>query len=473
MRDSYHEALALAIEQTSPAGRTFLSATNEQLYSLYTAEGESRRLPEARFVWDMYCGDQLRYIPRLPGESALDFQRRPHKQFLNLTRVVIDVLSQLYRRPVERRAHERIARVHSRNSMDRLMLGMDKLARLQGVAAIMVSYENDEVRYWPWPAHRLIVLPDALSPDTPSAVLAFAAGDGSLCHVWTASRSATVAGGRVIRENEHSYGCVPFAFIHDRLPVDGFWVEGRGRALAWANNEFNSKLSELAHTVAMQGFGLMEIVNPDPAQNIHVGPARAIRFTVSGNEPFGVNFKSPNAPIRELIEDLEFLLRTLLKTQRVPESLLSVQPLSHQSGVSILAQQTPVLEDRIERQQVFRAFESELAETTAALLHAHEGFQGEAEVHLNFPEPELEQSIRERTEADEFKLKHGMTTPWELMLRDNPDRFKDTEDAKQAWKSNLSRSRRDAENDKQQPRINTDEHGELQSTAKATMSAHA
>jgi hypothetical protein len=74
-------------------------------------------------------------------------------------------------------------------------------------------------------------------------------------------------------------------FFHDRLPTDGFWVEGRGRSLCHANAEFNAKLSELAYTIAMQGFGVMEIVNPDPTRNIEIGPGRAIAFNVSGNTP--------------------------------------------------------------------------------------------------------------------------------------------------------------------------------------------
>ncbi|MBX3459999.1 MAG: hypothetical protein KF696_08540 [Planctomycetes bacterium] len=437
MTDAYHEALALAIEHTARP-RVFQPRTGDELFALFTGSGESRRMAESRFAFDMYCGDQLRYLTRLPNESPLEFQRRPHKQFLNLTRVVIDVLSQLYRRPVTRHAGERIARVHAFNPVDRLMLGVDRLARLQGVCAVCVSYEDNEVRYWPWPAHRLIVLPDEMRPDQPRGVVAIAAGDGSLAHVWTPGHFSTVAGGRVVREHAHGYGRVPFAFVHDRLPVDGFWVEGRGRSLAWANNEFNAKLSELAHTVAMQGFGVMEIVNPDPAQDITVGPARAIRFTVNGNEPFGVNFKAPGAPIRELIDDLEFLLRTLLKTQRVPESLLSVQPLSNASGVSILAQQTPVLEDRIERQQVFRAFEHDLAQATRTVLAVHEGYQPEATLHVDYPEPELEQSVAERIAADEFKLRHGLVMPWELMQRDDPDRFESPEQARQQWMKNKS-----------------------------------
>lgn len=444
MSDSFTKALSIALEQTSPVMRTQrVSASRpEELFALYTAEGDNARRDESRFIWDMHNGDQLRYIPRLPGESAGEFLRRPHKQFMNITRVVIDVLSQLYRRPVERRldcpdrVRERIQRAYTRNPVDRLLLNVDRLTRLHGVSAVRVSYEDGEVRYWPWPAHRLVVLPDFDRPDTPSAVIAFAAGDGSLSHVWSPTRVATVAGGRIIHEQEHGLGRVPFAFVHDRMPVDGFWVEGRGRSVAYANTEFNAKLSELAHTVAMQGFGVMEIVNPDPTQEIAIGPARAISFNVSGHEPFGVNFKSPNAPIADLIADLEFFLRTLLQTQRIPESVLSVNVGANVSGVSVLAQQTPVLEDRVERQQAFRTFEQELLDTTLAVLREHEGLHGEARVHVNFPEPTLEQNATERMSVDDWRLRNGMTTPWALMYRDDPDAYTDLEAAREAWLQN-------------------------------------
>lgn len=449
MSDSFTRAVSLALEHTSPVMRAVRPATNsaEALFALYTAEGDNARREQAQFIWDMYCGDQLRYIPRLPGESAGEFLRRPHKQFLNITRAIIDVLSQLYRRPVERtidadaRVRERIQRVLARNPMDRLLLGVDRMARLHGVAAVRVSFEQGEVRFWPWPAHRLIVLPDVDRPDTPGALIAFAAGDGSLAHVWSPDLVSTVAGGRIIEEESHGMGRVPFAFVHDRLPVEGFWVEGRGRSVAYANTEFNAKLSELAHTVAMQGFGIMEIVNPDPTRDIAVGPARAISFNVSGHEPFGVNFKSPNAPITGLIADLEFFLQTLLKTQRIPDSMLSVNVGANLSGVSVLAQQTPVLEDRVERQQVFRAFENELLQVTLAVLREHEGMSGEAHVHVNFPEPQLEQSAAERMSVDDWRLRNGMTTPWALMYRDDPDAYTDLADAERVWRQNSIRKR--------------------------------
>ena len=447
MSDAYTHALSLALEQTSPAMLRRVPPLDE----LYSAlESDDSRIALARFCHDMYRGDQLRHLPRLTGESSLEHSRRAHKSFLNVTRVVIDVLSQLYRRPVTRKlsgddaAAKTIARAFANNPTAQLMLTVDRMTRLQGVCALRVSYQDGEARFWPYPAHRLIVLPDPSQPLTPQCVIAFAASDDArtpLAHVWTSEKIATVANGRVIGEAEHGLGRVPFVFFHDRLPLDGFWVEGRGRSLCHANAEFNAKLSELAYTIAMQGFGVMEIVNPDPTRNIEIGPGRAIAFNVSGNTPYGVDFKSPKAPIAELLADLEFCLRTLLKTQRVPESVLSVNLSTNASGLSILAAQSPVLEDRVERMSLFRSAEQDLVNCTLAVLREHEGLTGQVQVALDFPEPQLEQSLSERMEVDAWKLQQGLTTPWEIMLRDDPDAFTDLEDAKRVWLARRAKMR--------------------------------
>lgn len=439
MADAYAHALSLAIEHTSPAHFRRVPPPDELCAG---PESDENRMALARFCDDMYQGNQLRHMPRLSGESSLEFSRRPHKCFLNITRVVIDVLSQLYRRPVTRRlsgdeqACGAVKRALEANPTAQLLLAVDRMTRLAGVSALRVSYQNGQARFWPWPAQRLVVLPDPMLPLVPQAVLALAAGENGqtpLCHVWTPDKVATVANGRVVSEGEHGLGRVPFVFFHDRLPTDGFWVEGRGRSLCHANAEFNAKLSELAYTIAMQGFGVMEIVNPDPARNIEIGPGRAIAFNVSGNTPFGVDFKSPKAPISELIADLEFFLRTLLKSQRVPESVLSVNVGANASGVSIVAAQSPVLEDRVERMALFRHAEQDLVDCTLAVLREHEGVRGQAQVALDFPEPQLEQSLSERIAVDAWRLQQGLTTPWELMLRDDPDGFDSVEHAKKAW----------------------------------------
>ena len=70
MSDSFTRALSLALEHTSPILRSERPSVSrpDELYALYTSEGDNARRAEARFLWDMYRGDQLRYLTRLPGE---------------------------------------------------------------------------------------------------------------------------------------------------------------------------------------------------------------------------------------------------------------------------------------------------------------------------------------------------------------------------------------------------------------------
>jgi hypothetical protein len=189
MQSAFNRALSLALEHTSPARapRAFGPGCGAgELFELLTATGEGARLAQGRFLWDMYRGDQLRYLPRLAAESHADFARRPHRHALNLTRVMVDILSQLYRRPVERtftgdgRAAERIRQAFARNPLDLLLMACDRLARLHGVSALGVTHEQGELRLWPWPAHRLMVVPDPSLPARALAVVALAAGDGDL-----------------------------------------------------------------------------------------------------------------------------------------------------------------------------------------------------------------------------------------------------------------------------------------------------
>ncbi|MBX3474385.1 MAG: hypothetical protein KF754_08380 [Planctomycetes bacterium] len=446
MPDPFTAALSIALEITSPYGAPASfgpGASAADLFALCTDTGDTARRRRAQMQWDFYRGEQLRYLPRQPGENHADFARRPHRHFMNLTRVLVDILSQLYRVPVTRnitgddRATERIRATLARNPLDLLLLHADRLCRLQGVAAIGASWQDGRCALWPWPAHRLCVVPDPDWPARPLAVVALAAGDGSLAQVWTPDRFASVSHGRVVEEADHGLGRVPFAFVHDRPPVDDFWVEGRGASIVPANAEFNQKLTEMAQTVSLQGFGVMEIVNPDPGQPLVVSPSRAIQFRVAGDQPYGVNFKSPNAPIAGLIADLEFHLRTLLKSQRIPESVLSVHAGTTASGVSILAQNSPVLEDRQERQLAFRALESDLAGLCLTLLRQHEGVSGHAELAVDYPEPSLEQSATERMAVDDWRLRHGLVTPWQLMRRDDPDAFASDEEARAVWQANV------------------------------------
>lgn len=417
---------------------------------------ERARLALAAFQHEMERGNQLPFIEPHPAESDADFQARTSLRTMNITRVVLDVLSGLYRSPVERKApqegvatslRDAIERAWDEENIDMLMASADRTARLQGTCALQALWQDGALRLRLIPAQRLAVVPDPSDPTRPLAVIVLSIGSpwdagmswqgASFADVWTSTEYLRISGGKVVEHQQHPYGRPPFVFVRDRAAIDSFWTEGRGLSLCWDNAVLNARLSDLAQVVAMQGFGVMQITNPDPTQTITLAPGRALAFRVSGDMPYGVEFKRPGAPIAELVQEIAESIRLTLLAQRIPESAISVHVSGNASGVAIHAAGTPVYEDRLERAKLFRRVETRLYELCATVAAAHTGAQLPANLatafRINFPEPDLAASLAERREHDEWLLSRGMTTPWALMLRDNPDGFDDLDHARRVW----------------------------------------
>ena len=192
---------------------------------------------------------------------------------------------------------------------------------------------------------------------------------------------------------------------------------------------------------------MLEVVNPDPSQEIVIAPNRAIQFRVMDNEPYGINFKHPNAPISDLIDDIKFDIEQMLLTYRIPESAITVHLSKASSGVAIVAAQTPLHEILQERANLFRMYESDLLDCTLRVLAKSDKTMDETtrreisnskfNLRVDFPEPALNLSHTDKIADLEFKLKHKLITPWELMYQENPDGFEDENDAKEHYLRNI------------------------------------
>lgn len=420
-----------------------------------------RRIELSAFQHEMWRGNQLPFLEPHPAESDADFNRRIHLRTLNLTRVVIDVLSGLYRSPTERTLeggsqawHELISHAWQAAPLDAVLSAADRIARLQGVAGVQPVWVDGGLSWRVWPAHRLAVVADPRTPWKALAVVTLSAGPAydalgrhapaAFADVWTDEEWIRVEGGEVTARKQHGYGRLPFAFFRDQWPVDSFWVEGRGRTLCFDNAVLNGRLSDLAEVVALQGFGLMEIINPDPHQDILLGPGRAVAFRPLGDERIGINFKQPNAPIGELLDDIRESIRQILLSQRVPEHALSVSVSGSTSGIAIFAANTPVAEDRQERARLFAGAEAELHAAGIAVAAQHGGLElrDAPGMRVSYPGPELLQIGAESQRRDEWLLANGLIAPWQIMYRDNPDGFASPQEAKEKWIAQRAELRR-------------------------------
>ncbi|MCR4318681.1 MAG: hypothetical protein NUW37_20255 [Planctomycetes bacterium] len=433
-----------AIELAREPSPTLASETIEKLFaSPGRVPSMSQREKRSFFALQMYRGDQLAFLRANSFESAEDFSRRQGKTAVNFTRLVIDVLGMLYKENVSRRftangkMRERLEEVLAGGEFNAFMSQVDRLSRLLGTIAIRPFYEDGSVTHWIYPPHRFRAIADDANPMKAKAVVIHWTNDrGRATQIWTADKYVSLENGKVAEELDHEYGCVPFVFARDKFDIESFYSAGRGFNVAYHNLLINERLSDLAYTIKMQGFGVLEVKNPDPSAPLSLGPGSAISFQVGPGDVAGIDFKHPGAPIEGLIRDIEFLIRQLLVSERIPESALSVSATSNSSGVAIVAAGSPVIEDRRERIPILRAVENDIACMTARVIAAHEdGFPEDADVSalVNYPEPEIAWSIEDRIRRDEFLLRNELISPWEILYRDNPDGYSSIQDAKESY----------------------------------------
>jgi len=198
----------------------------------------------------------------------------------------------------------------------------------------------------------------------------------------------------------------------------------------------------------MQGFSVLEVVNP-AEDDIRLGPREAIVFrNQDKDKPFGVEFKSPNAPLRELRADIESQLQRVLDMNGVPAAALGAAINQRQlSGEAIRAAMQPITDDLEERAAIFEPAEWEIADSVLRTIAHHEPtflydpVSDRPEFKVTYQPLSLPHSVREQVTKDDFDITQGITTPAAIMRRDNPEEFATHEDAVKQWEANLAETK--------------------------------
>lgn len=421
----------------------------------FRGPGDQFREEHSAFCYLMYQGYQQRFVDRHPGETPEAFLDRARKSTINLTRLVIRVLSQLYRRPPKRETTgttpEHVAKAlgdiwSSQYNLD--LLAIDRYTRLLGTIGVRPFHDPEApggIRLWAFLSHQLRVIPDPARPWKPRAVIERHEpfGTRSRIVIWTDKTFLLIKEDGKAHGMPHSLGRIPITFFRDDRCFTSFFVEGRGRGLCDQNAVINGKLTDINEVEQFQGFSVPVAVNPEE-DNLTIGPRRVLVFKPdTKDEPFGLEFKAPDAPLGELRAGIEADIRNLLRQEQIPDAALGAEIGRRAlSGVAIRQAMAPIIEDNKERGIAFHPVEEDLADNVLRVKAKHEDFNYDpatdrATFAVHYTPMEFAVDIRDQIAQDEFDIAQGMKTPAELMHQRDPVRYKTHDDAVTQWKANL------------------------------------
>ena len=443
------------------AHRVTTSATRQDVRRLaFSGPPDLFREEHSAFCYLMYLGYQHRFVDRHPGETPEEFLDRARKSTMNITRLVIRVLSQLYRRPPTREFVEDTTPEHIQEALEEVwsdqynldLLAVDRYTRLLGTVGVRPFFDPTapgNIRLWAFLSHQLRVIPDPARPWKPRAVIErhepFAHQTRTI--IWTDKTFL------LIRENgtgvglPHALGRIPITFFKDEISYTSFFVEGRGRGLCDQNAVINGKMTDLNEIEQFQGFSVPIAINP-VEDEITIGPKRVLVFRPTGNEPFGIEFRSPNAPLAELRMGLEMNVSQLLRENEVPTAALGADVARQAiSGVALKAAMSPIQQDNDERGRLFGPVEQDLADTVLRIKAKHEpGFVYNPETDrpvfvTNYQPMRFPTAVRDEIARDEFDVAHGVRTPAQIIRERAPHLFKTEESSLEQWNDNLTEVR--------------------------------
>lgn len=228
--------------------------------------------------------------------------------------------------------------------------------------------------------------------------------------------------------DQNPYGVLPFVPLFDRLPDADFFLPG-GDDLIGAQKALNVGLTNLWRAVELQSHGQAVAKGLPIGDPIATGPDKVILLPKDGE----FSYAAPNTPIPDILEALEFLMRSTAATNDCTADVLDLSKTA-ESGSAREAQRIDLKEARLDDIALWRGFERRLFETIKRVVNTHrpgtipEGATVRAdfaELQDNLTEAEVLANLKERAEL-------GVSSPVDALMALNPDGYATREDAYRA-----------------------------------------
>jgi hypothetical protein len=380
-------------------------------YGLEVERGLSNERPEMDAATERqnfydYEGERWESKFKRDAESSFDYQGRPHRPSGFLRQCVEILCEHLYcpgpsRRWSEEAGEELLERIYTDNLLDAVMQEADTLATLNGYSAIQIDaaegdFAERPITYRLWGREQMAVWADPANATKPLVVCTVDKLDlqtrfrlWSDQEVWTylTKKAEETSGGRVAyfqKAEDHEYGCLPFSFIHYRLPMREFDVSCPGEFVHKAEIRIDNRLNQLDEAIQKH-------VNPIPvAEGVPadwkptIEPLRFIRMPRAGmimgesgyvpGEFARLYFLQPMVDVAGAWQDLTNYMNQAFRAARVPISatLLDEAP-GVISGIALLLVEAPLFKRARVRRGIYQVYEHDLARRTLVCASNHYG----------------------------------------------------------------------------------------------------
>jgi Phage portal protein, SPP1 Gp6-like len=377
--------------------------------------------------WD-YRGKRFMQVFLRDAETPFDFVARPYRM-AGLVRQIVTILCEHLYSPgpsrtwSEPEGDEFLKRVYADNHFDAMMLRADQLSTLNDVAAIQVDadegvWQDRPVTLRLWSAadfHAWTDPGNRTEPRVACTIDRFEEKD--VYRVWTETDVRTyetrkdeqLAGGRAARligQEDHDYGCLPFAFVHAEQPITTFWETGIGGMLTQAEIRMNDRLSRLDESINKHLNPLPVAEGVDDNFQVIMEPQRFLKLRgaqmrpgasggMEDGPPPRLYYLSPTIDVAGAWDDLLKYLNQVLEAMRVPIAAVRMEQAGIESGIALVVEQAPLLTRARARRRPFSLYETNIGRTILRCSGNHYGNAGlvaaakKGTLALGWPQPSV------------------------------------------------------------------------------------
>jgi hypothetical protein len=348
--------------------------------------------------------------------------------FVNIVKKITNLRAQVYVEEASRTIEgsesdkELFAVISEHAQLDNTLKTASKLTKLLKTCLLRVVFRNGRLDLDLLPSHLVDVWVGDSPKDLEAVLVCHPPENGreenTTYSYWTSQEWQRLDyRGRVIESGPNPYKCLPFVPLWDSVPLTDFWLPG-GDDLVAIQEAINSKLTDLLHVVRFQGFGVGWLRGGEGGGSVQADPGAFIELPEGGE----LGFASPDAPIAEIVQVIDQLLKWAAVSNGLPASSLSTEP-TDESGISKLVSNSELSEMRRDDIALFRQYEKQLFHLIRIVWNVHNAkkLSEAATITIDFADPKPDTSDSDKANAWKSLMELGVIGPVDVVMERNPD----------------------------------------------------